>query len=237
MRPIAIMVTGDPIARVRATRGTYADIFRKRIGARFEGPVIEVEVRDGSPLPSPDSLRGVIITGSSSSVTERAPWMLRAESFLREVARERIPTLGVCFGHQLLGQALGGDVQRNPAGREIGTVDLELQLEDALFSGLPAPHRVNATHVDSVVRLPSGARVIARTRLEPNAAVRFNESTWGVQFHPEIDADIMRAFLEERRELIAREGLDPQALLEAVEEAEAGASVLDRFVELVTSSA
>jgi GMP synthase (glutamine-hydrolysing) len=161
--------------------------------------------------------------------------MLRAEGYLRELTRERVPALGVCFGHQLLGQALGGEVQRNPRGREIGTVGLTTLLDDTLFRRVAFPLRVNATHVDSVVRLPPDATVLAKTELEPHAAVRFNESTWGVQFHPELDADIMRAFLEERRELITNEGLDAARLLADVDDAPAGASTLDRFVDLLST--
>lgn len=140
--------------------------------------------------------------------------------------------LGICFGHQLLGQALGGEVTKNPAGREIGTVDLDLVADDLLFGCAAAPYRVNATHVDTVSRLPPGARVLARTRLERHAAVRFTETTWGVQFHPEIDAEIMRAFLEERRALIDAEGLDSEALLQGVDDAPAGASMLAQFVQM-----
>jgi GMP synthase (glutamine-hydrolysing) len=108
--------------------------------------------------------------------------------------------------------------------------------DDTLFHRAAAPLRVNATHVDTVVRLPPSASVLAKTELEPHAAVRFNETTWGVQFHPELDAEIMRAFLEERRELIANEGLDAARLLAEVDDAPAGASMLDRFVELLSSS-
>lgn len=233
MRPLAVLVAGDPIARVRANHGSYADIIRERISAVFSGPVVEVELRDGSPLPPPDSLRAAVITGSAASVTERAPWMLRAEEYLRELRDQRTPTLGICFGHQLLGQALGGEVQKNPSGREIGTVDLVIDRSDPLLSHAVPPHRVNATHVDTVVTLPPGAHVLARTELEPHAAVRFADAVWGVQFHPEMDGSIIRAFLEERRALLENEGLDAEALLRTVDDAPAGASVLRRFVEMV----
>jgi GMP synthase (glutamine-hydrolysing) len=86
------------------------------------------------------------------------------------------------------------------------------------------------THVDSIVQLPSGAEVVARTERDPHAAVRFGERVWGVQFHPELDADVMSAYVEGRGELISREGLDLASIRAAVGDAEAGREVLRRFL-------
>lgn len=233
MRKVAVLVTGEPIPRVRAERGSYADMIRAAAGAPDGGEWTTVDLRDGTALPDPAALGGVIVTGSSSSVTERAPWILRGEEYLRALVLARVPTFGICFGHQMLAQALGGQVTRNPRGREIGTVDFDVILSDPLVDGLPAPHHANATHVDTVIRLPESARVLAKTILEPHAAVRFGEAAWGVQFHPEMDAAVIRAYLEERREILAREGLDPDALLARVDEGRAAMLMLRRFAEWV----
>jgi GMP synthase (glutamine-hydrolysing) len=231
--PLVILVAGDPVPNVRAMRGTFVDLIKGTIDAAWKGPWLDVDLRDGSPLPSPSDLAGVIVTGSSSSVTERAPWMLRVENHLRVLVRERVPTFGICFGHQLLGQALGGSVTKNPRGREIGTVDFDVLGSDPLLDGVARPFRANATHLDAVDRLPEGATVIARTRLDPHSAVRFSEAAWGVQFHPEMDADAVRGYIESRREALALEGLDADALLASADDAAAGATTLRRFVENV----
>lgn len=173
---------------------------------------------------------GVIITGSAASVTERAPWMLAAEQRLAECVAAGTHVLGVCFGHQMLAQALGGEVQRNPRGREIGTVRLECTAADPLLSHAEPSFHVNMTHVDSVVKLPPGAEVLARTELEPYAALRFRERAWGVQFHPEIDADVMSAYVSGRTTVLAQEGLDPVRILAEVSETPASRAVLGRFV-------
>jgi GMP synthase (glutamine-hydrolysing) len=196
---------------------------------------VDVDLRERTPLPDPTELAGVVVSGSSASVTERAPWMLRAQQYLRALVHQRIPTLGICFGHQLLGQALGGEVIRNPRGREIGTVDFEIVGHDPLLSSATAPFQVNATHVDTIRLLPEGARVLARTARECHAAVRFSEAAWGVQFHPEMDAGIAREHLNARRELLLQEGIDPDALLERTTDARAGASTLVRFMEIARS--
>ncbi len=234
-RPLVILVAGDPIESVRTERGDYAALIRETVGHAWRGPWSDVDLRQGAPLPDPSDVAGVIITGSSSSVTERAPWMLRAEEYLRGLAERRVPTFGICFGHQLLGQALGGEVTKNPRGREIGTVELELVGEDELLTGAAPPCRANATHVDTVARLPPGARVLGRTRLEAHAAVRFGETVWGVQFHPEMDRAVIRRYLNVRRRLLESEGLDADALLHGASEAPAGASTLPRFAEIASA--
>jgi GMP synthase (glutamine-hydrolysing) len=229
MLPIAVAITGDPVETVHRTRGGWAKIVRLSIGELWPHDYLTVDARQGE-LPRLDSVSALIVTGSASSVTSREPWILHTEAYLAGAVRERVPVLGICFGHQLLGQALGGQVRPNPRGREIGTVLFERVTDDPLF-GDERAFAVNMTHVDTVLELPHGARVLGRTELEPHAAVRFGERAWGVQFHPEIDGEIMKRYVEARRELIDAEGLDGQAILEAVVDAPSGASVLQRFIE------
>jgi GMP synthase (glutamine-hydrolysing) len=232
---MVVLIAGEPIEAVRKQRGDYAALIRATIGDAWPGTWTDVDLRHGAPLPEPSGLAGVIVTGSSSSVTERAPWMLRTEEYLRGLTARGVPTFGICFGHQLLGQALGGEVTKNPRGREIGTVDVNLLADDPLLAATPPPHRANATHVDSIGRLPPGARVLARTALDPHAVVRFSAETWGVQFHPEMDGAIIRTYLEVRRALIAAEGIDADQLLATAADAFAGESTLRRFAEIVAA--
>jgi GMP synthase (glutamine-hydrolysing) len=234
LRAFLVLVAGEPIEPVRTRRGGYANIIRRAAGEPTAG-WLDVDLGSATALPAPSTLAGVVVTGSSASVTERASWMLRAEEYLRLLVRERVPTLGICFGHQLLAQALGGEVVRNPRGREIGTVDFEIIESDPLFSSATAPLQANATHVDTIGRLPEQVRVLARTELEPHAAVRFAETAWGVQFHPEMDAGIIRDYLDARREVLFQERIDPDALLARTTDAAAGASTLTRFLEIARS--
>ena len=194
------------------------------------------DVRRGAPLPGPRDADAFVITGSSASVTERAPWMLRAEELVRQIACARVPMLGICFGHQLMAQALGGDVRRNPRGREIGTVRVERLGDDPLFQGLPRSFEVNATHVDAVVQPPPGAVVLATTSLDPCSAFRIGDRLRGVQFHPEFDADVMRGYLRARADILRSEGLDPDGLLarvQAVQGQTRGADILRNYAGML----
>jgi GMP synthase (glutamine-hydrolysing) len=251
---VVVLVAGTTVPVIAARRGDFprwigAHLLAARLVAHtFHGshgspgghpssaelgrPLVRVAVRDlrgSAPLPGPRDADAFIITGSSSSVTERAPWMLRAEHLVRSIVAARVPLLGICFGHQLVAQALGGHVARNPRGREIGTVRLQRIADDPLFAGLPRVVDVNATHVDSVVRLPPGAEILGMTALEPVAAFRVGRSVSAVQFHPEFDADVMRAYLRARAHLIREEGGDPAALLARVHEGTRGADMLHNF--------
>jgi GMP synthase (glutamine-hydrolysing) len=232
--PVAILIAGEPIDSVKKARGGYGDLIRGAAGRGAALSFADFDIRAGAELPSPEQFSGIVVTGSSASVTDREGWVLAGEEYLRRAVAAKVPVFGICFGHQMLGQALGGRVAKNPRGREIGTVDLEIVEKDPIFEAARAPYRVNATHVDTISQLPPGATVLARTRLEQYAAVRFSESAWGVQFHPEMDAAIARAYLETRRNLVAAEGIDPDALLARIDDAQAGASTLERFLATLT---
>ena len=228
MARIGVLVTGEPVDNVARTRGAFADLIRGELGADA-GSVAVVDARTDS-LARLRDFDALVITGSPESVTSRKPWIVEAERAVASVARDGTPTFGICFGHQLLAQALGGNVEQNPRGREIGSVEVELVEEDSLFAGLPSPLVANMSHRDSATVLPPGARVLARTKLEPHAAVRFLPRAWGVQFHPEFDGEVMRGYIDARRDVLGAEGIDPDAL--AAEDAPGAASLLRRFIEL-----
>ncbi|HKY39591.1 MAG TPA: glutamine amidotransferase [Polyangiaceae bacterium] len=227
---LCILVTGDPVTPTQQRAGGFANLVRAGLAGVWQGGFVEVDARSAQELPATERFAGVIVTGSASSVTERAPWMLRAEQYLARAVELEHPLLGICFGHQLLGQALGGLVERNPRGREMGTVELAIVQDDPLLDRSITPALAQATHVDAVTQLPARARILATTALDPHAALRFGPRAWGVQFHPEFDAQVMREYIQTRRELLLEEGRDPAAMLAGVSVAEAGRAVLARFV-------
>lgn len=229
---MCVLVTGDPVEGVRAARGDFAALVRETVGAAWDGPWMEVDARAASRLPAARDLAGVIVTGSASSVTERAPWMLASEAWLRDLVSGEVAVFGICFGHQLLGQALGGHVSPNPRGYEVGTVEVEVLVDDELFPPGERPTLASMTHLDSVARLPPGARVLARTALEPHAVVRFGPRALGVQFHPELDGAAIAAYVEARRQRIEAHGLDWERLREAARDAPWGAGVLRHFARI-----
>lgn len=174
---------------------------------------LEIEFHDGiaNPLPKPHLLAGVIIMGSLSMVTEEANWMKRLAAEIVQLAEFHVPTLGICFGHQLISYAFGGEVDFNPNGLEVGTVNisrLTSSNNDSLLSQLPEQFHAQAVHFQSVLALPKQAVRLAQSHLDQNHAFRVGEYTWGVQFHPEFTADIMLDVLENFQEELGEEAVD-----------------------------
>lgn len=227
---LLILRAGDPLPDVAARHGEFAGWIERVTAKAWGGAFAVHDLRSTDPLPDIRSVAGIMITGSVSSVTERAPWMLRAEAYIRDIVAAEAPVFGICFGHQLMAQALGGNVQRNPRGREIGTVPMARLVDDPLFAGLSDAFFVNATHVDTVVILPPRATVIATTALDENAVVAFGPAARGVQFHPEIDRAVMRSYVEARWTTLVDEGLDAEGILARVSETPEAGELLCNFV-------
>jgi GMP synthase (glutamine-hydrolysing) len=233
MKPVLILKTGDTLPDVSVRRGDF-DLWIREGLALSDVRVETVCVFRDEPLPSPQSVAGVVVTGSAAMVSERAGWSERSAAWLAEAVASGTWILGICYGHQLLAHALGGRVGPNPRGRQIGTIALQLDAAgDALLGGLPEEIVVQASHVEAVLEFPKAAIALGTNSMDAYAAFRVGERAWGVQFHPEFDADIMRGYIRGRRALIAQEGGDPVALEAACRDSPHGAAVLARFGELV----
>ena len=232
-KPILILKTGEALPPVKAACGDFEQWIASGLSRAIAPGEVEVAaVHLGDPLPPADRIAGVVITGSVAMVSAREPWSERAAAWLAElVARDTVPALGLCYGHQLLAHALGGEVGPNPNGREMGTVEVRLVADPPLFeAGVFLGH---TSHLEAVLRPPRGARVLARTALDPHSALRYGPRQWGTQFHPEFDAEILRCYVKARREVLTGEGRDPDAMLAQIAETPELSRVLARFGRLV----
>lgn len=229
--PFLIIETGQPVASMRR-HGSFAHWIRVAAGLQRDEAVV-VDVQRGDPLPSREGFAGAIVTGSAAMVTDRHDWSERSADWLREAAHDGMPLLGICYGHQLIAHALGGDVGVNPAGREMGTIHLDLHpsaAQDPLFVGLPARIPAQATHLQSVLRLPEGATVLAKSSQDQAHAFRWGDAVWGLQFHPEFSTTHMRGYIRARSEALASEGRCGKRLAREVSAAPQARRVLRRFV-------
>ena len=222
--------TGDPPPAIAAAHGDFDTWFRAAIGR----PADVCQVHHGQPLPEIDAPLGVIVTGSPAMVSRREPWSEQTADWLGAVMTAgRVPVLGVCYGHQLLAHARGGEVGRNPRGRQMGTAPIGLTRAgraDTLLGPLAANPVVQTTHEECVLRPPLDAAHLATTTVDRYHALRFTPRAWGVQFHPEFDPTIMRAYIQHRREPLLREGFDPERLQARVSPARRAYALLPAFV-------
>ncbi|MDY6815598.1 MAG: glutamine amidotransferase [Pseudomonadota bacterium] len=231
---VLILKTGTTYADIRVRFGDFEDWFIKGLAPELELTVMDLP--HGEEPGDPSEWDGIVVTGSPAMVSDREDWSENAAAWLANVVDAGVPVLGVCYGHQLLAHALGGEVGYLPKGRETGTRIVELFPEagqDPLFSPMPRRFRAQLTHKQSVLRLPPDAVLLGHSDFEPHQAFRVGECAWGVQFHPEFSDAIMRAYLEVQAPDLDREGLDAQALLNDLAPAPEASGLLQRFSELV----
>jgi GMP synthase (glutamine-hydrolysing) len=230
-----IIKTGSSIPALVAQKGDFEDWILAGMGLMRENVHI-VDVAKGGKLPNADAITGIVITGSHAMVTERLAWSEYTAHWLRSAVAADVPILGICYGHQLLAHALGGEVGDNPNGREFGTVDVRLHADgDPLLSALPAKVQVHVSHAQSVRKLPRGARVLATTAKDTHAAIAFAPRVWGVQFHPEFDADIVRTYIREFWHILQASDQNPEQRLNTCHETPSGTTLLRRFAQFTAS--
>ncbi len=234
-RRCLVVRCGDPEPEVAQTHGCFVRWFRKAIDPTVDFTVLDPRV-EAAASHMLDGVGAVVVTGSPHAVYESHPWIPALEALVREAVHDRaLPFLGVCFGHQLLAQSFGGRVTRNPRGREMGTITVRLNdrgRDDALFRRLPPQFRAHATHRDTVLTPPPEARVLASSDKDDCQSFKLGRHAWGVQFHPEITAPILRGYVLARGELLRSEGTCPATVHDGILDAVEGASVLSNFVSL-----
>jgi len=233
--PLVIVKLGDTFEALRAQRGDFEHWIADGLDTHAL-PLLVVDPRRGDALPDPAEVSGAVVTGSHAMVSHREPWSETTAAWLAQLVARDTPVLGICYGHQLLAHALGGEAGDHPQGAEVGTVTVTLDdaaATDQLLRGLPAQFPAHVVHWQSALRLPEGAVRLAGNDHEPVHAFRAGAHAWGVQFHPEFDADVMRGYIDQLAGDLARAGTDPAALREHVVPTDAAAGLLGRFARIV----
>ena len=156
-------------------------------------------------LPDHFGFDGLVITGSRSSVYWDEEWIPPLIEWTAEAADRGLPILGVCYGHQVLAEALGGRVG-GMDDFEIGYNELSHRGDDELFADIDGEFTVFTTHGDAVVELPPGAELLAENEYGVHAFR--DRHCWGVQFHPEYDLETAETVTEGKRERIGDDRVD-----------------------------
>ena len=168
-------------------------------------------------------------------------WLAGVKELVRQAARDAVPTLGICLGHQVAAVALGGQVHTNPLGQQIGLTEvgwLDTAAADPLMAGVASPRRGIHWNSDIVTELPPGAVSLATAPRGEVQAARFGPAMWGVQWHPEIDEPLLRRWFDDDPASPRELGLDAERELAAVAAArgeldDAWRPLAQRFAEIV----
>ena len=191
-RTIGILETGRPPAEMVGTHGSYPDLFAALLAGR--GFAFRTwAVLDGQIPEQVTEADGWLITGSRHGAYEPHDWIPPLEAFIRDAIAASHPLVGICFGHQIMTQALGGEVRKFPDGWGLGAEVYDID-------GLGAVS-LNAVHQDQVLSLPPGAVSEGRSAFCAHAAIRYGPNAWSVQPHPEMGAAFLADLLEARRDV------------------------------------
>lgn len=197
--------------------------------------------RASSPTLEAEAARadGIILSGSPRDAWKDDPIITRLMGLVHVGVNSGQPFLGVCFGHQLLARAFGGEVARNPQGWELGAREACLTAagrQSPLFAGISAPLIAIQSHQDAVLTLPAGATLLASNTHTPIQAFSIGAHGFGVQFHPEMNgAMLRRLWLDRRDRLRSKVAFDLDGALDSAGETDDVPAIFHNFAEIVKS--
>lgn len=239
MKKIFIIKAGNTFSDIENRFGGF-DQWTREIMGKVSLEVLSIDVNNNFQLPDVKECAGVVITGSHAMVTEKLAWSELIAQWIPKLIEVKIPLLGICYGHQLLAHALGGEVGFHSKGKEIGTVKVDLLsdgLEDFLFQDVADTFKAHVTHAQTVLKLPTAAIRLAKNSFEPNHAFRIGECAWGVQFHPEFSDVIMRLYIEKQEEDLEKSGRNLAGILKNIARTPQSTLILKNFASIIMKKA
>jgi GMP synthase-like glutamine amidotransferase len=179
--------------------------------------VVRADQGETVPTALPDDVDGLVVLGGEMAAWEDhvAPWLPDERTLVASTVESGVPVLGVCLGGQVMTLACGGVVERAEVA-EIGLVEITLLPgadADPLLSVLPQGVPVGQYHIDTMAVLPEGAVLLASSADCAHQAYRLGERAWALQFHPEIDAEIMASWIDDDPGAVADRGFERDAIV------------------------
>ena len=198
MKDILIISCGPGLKAVRDDYGHAIEWIQSRVDkTKFNFSSIDAYRGE---LPSYTDGDAWIITGSSFSTYEDKEWIVEMEHCINKAVSVGKPILGICFGHQLIAQSLGGKVEKNPKVWDLGSYPMIKTIKHHLFNEINLDEYFYNSHQDVVTELPEGSKPLAYNQMG-NQAFHIGKWIYGVQFHPEFSHDIIKKYVEVRKSM------------------------------------
>ncbi|GFE65913.1 type 1 glutamine amidotransferase [Litoreibacter roseus] len=187
---IGILQCGHTLPDTRARFGDFPEMFASLLdGHGFTYAAYDVEQM---VFPETvDTCDGWLLTGSRHGAYEDHPFIPPLEQFIRDAYAAAVPMVGICFGHQIIAQALGGHVEKFKAGWSVGLTDYRFESEGNA--------KLNAWHQDQVIRIPDDAKIIASSDFCETAALAYGNRALTIQPHPEFGGDFIEHYASSRK--------------------------------------
>ena len=206
MTTIGILETGVPPTDLAARYGRYDAMMRRMLGDGFGYRSYDVQA--GELPAAPEDNAAYVVTGSSAGVYDPLPWIPPLKSFIRS-AQGRARLVGICFGHQVMAEALGGRVEKSHKGWALGLHAYDIDHAAPWMDRGVCRISVAASHQDQVVAVPDGVRVLGRSAFAPFAMLAYpGGDAISVQFHPEFERGFAEALVDLRRTRIGPEAAE-----------------------------
>ncbi|MGZ2412594.1 GMP synthase-like glutamine amidotransferase [Sphingomonas sp. F9_3S_D5_B_2] len=205
---VAVLEAGVPPAPLADEFGSYPDMFAELLGGGFELESFDVQA---GRFPDPGAHDAYLVTGSPAGVYDPLPWIEPLQEFIRGAANAKL--VGVCFGHQVMAEALGGHVEKSEKGWGAGLHRYDIVHAERWLDG-ERTIAIPASHQDQVVRQPPNTQVVAKSEFTPIAALAWTDrQAISFQFHPEFSPAYARALIEKRYDRVN----DPIAALASLD--------------------
>ena len=196
---IGLLECDDVVGRFAHVKGGYREMFAALLPeARFS----YYEVHRGQLPQTPAECEAWLCTGSQYSVYDERGWIETLSAFIRQVQEAQSPFVGICFGHQMLAHALGGEVAKSKHGWGVGILKVEILKQEPWMQPPLAEVRIHHMHQDQVQRLPPGAVVLGRSDHCEVGMFRVGETMLGIEGHPEFTVAFSEALIRSRAERI-----------------------------------
>ncbi len=194
---------GEPLRHIAGDyRQMFDDLFQHH-APQFE--LMSFDVRNGEFPASVDACEAFVCTGSRFSAYDQHDWIQELKGFLRRLHEADKPFVGICFGHQVLAEALGGKVEKAEQGWGLGVHSLNVVKTESWMQPEQSSCGIQYSHRDQVVRMPESSVLLGESDHCPVAMFRVGETMLGIQGHPEFSAVYTEALVRGRIDLIGAE--------------------------------
>lgn len=200
---IGILQADSVLEKFQADHGNYPLMFEQVLGAASASVEFKhYDVEHGEYPDNIDDCDGYVITGSKKSVYDDEDWIHVLQDFVAELHKSKKKTVGICFGHQLIAQALGGKTEPADLGWNVGVHQNEVLSSEAFMAPAVDSFGLIVSHKDQVTQLPAGAELLATSEFCPNASFKIGEHILTFQGHPEFSKAYSQDLMIMRQDIL-----------------------------------